>query len=244
MQAKLIRKGARALGLKLDRNQEKAFLKLLGLLKQWSKRINLTSITKDEDIITKHFLDSLSCVLSGKIKDDADVVDIGSGAGFPGIPIKIVKPDINLVLLDALLKRAQFLIETINILGLEETEAIHIRVEDFAKGNKREAFDIALARAVAPLSVLLEYGLPLLRVGGYLIAQKGKGATKEAESTQTTARILGGSIEEVREVLVPNLRAKRFLVLVRKDKPTSLKFPRRAGIPTKRPLRANKQIKD
>lgn len=239
MQRELIREGARALGLRLNQDQVKSFLKLLELLKKWNKKINLTSITEDKDIVARHFLDSLSCVLSGKIKSSAKVVDIGSGAGFPGIPIKIAQPDIDLVLLDSLGKRVQFLIEVVKELDLKKTEVLHSRVEDFARGGARGAFDIALARAVGPLPVLLEYGLPLLREGGYLIVQKGKRAANESASAEAVAMMLGGSIEGIQEVAIPNLIAKRSLVLVRKDKPTPLKFPRRVGIPTKRPLKGD-----
>lgn len=231
----LLAKGSELLGLDLSPGDLAVFDIYLGKLLEWNRVINLTSLGREEDIIVKHFLDSLSCLLSGKIENGQEILDIGTGAGFPGIPIKIVKPGIKLTLLDSSKKRIDFLLQLTKALGLE-VKLVPLRSEEFARSDGRDLFDVVLARAVSTTPVLLEYALPLLKEGGYLIAQKGPKIAEELDRVREASVLLGGTIEEVKEVKVPFLPERRFLVLARKVAETPAKYPRKAGIPAKRPL--------
>lgn len=233
----LLREGASELGLELDEGKEKAFEVYLKEIKKENKKVNLTSLTDNREIIIKHFLDSLSCAKACDFGVKLKVVDIGTGAGFPGLPLKIAYPEIELTLLDSSKKKTSFLSKTIECLNLKGISVVCCRAEDYGiNSNNRGAFDLVLARAVAPLSVLVEYALPLLKLGGLFIAQKSRGLDKEIGEGRMAAKAVGGQIEEVREVKVPFLEAKRYLVLVKKISPSPKKYPRRPGIPAKRPL--------
>ncbi|MDI6689957.1 MAG: 16S rRNA (guanine(527)-N(7))-methyltransferase RsmG [Actinomycetota bacterium] len=229
--------GARIFGVALTPQRVNAFLFYLDELKKWNRRVNLTSLKDDRDIVVKHFLDSLSCLVSDKIEGYSKVVDVGTGAGFPGLPIKIARPKIELTLLDSSKRRAQFLIYMVEALKLEDSQVVCLRAEEFARKEKvRESFDIVLARAVSSLPVLMEYTLPLLKIGGYFIAQKSQKLKNELEVSQRAASILGGEVEKVMDIAIPFLNAQRYLVLTKKAMPTADRYPRRTGIPTKRPL--------
>jgi len=229
--------GARNFGIVLTPQQANAFLFYLDELKKWNRRVNLTSLKDDRDIVVKHFLDSLSCLISDKIGGHSKVVDVGTGAGFPGLPIKIARPKIELMLLDSSKRRAQFLIYMVEALKLEDSQVVCLRAEEFARKEKvRESFDIVLARAVSSLPVLMEYALPLLKIGGYFIAQKSQKLKNELEVSQRAASILGGEVEKVMKIAIPLLNAQRYLVLTKKAMPTTDRYPRRTGIPAKRPL--------
>ncbi|MDI6892378.1 MAG: 16S rRNA (guanine(527)-N(7))-methyltransferase RsmG [Actinomycetota bacterium] len=233
----VLREGAAALGINLNDEHMRAFGIYLGGVKEWNRRANLTGLTEDKEIVTKHFLDSLSCLASGKLEGHKRMVDIGTGAGLPGIPLKIVEPGMEITLLDSSRKKAEFLSFIVEELGLSRVRVVCSRVEDFARReDTKESFDVALARAVSPLAVLMEYALPLLRIEGWFVAQKSKRLEKELAAARTAASLLGGEIEEVKEVEVPFLEATRYLVLTRKTRPTPPEYPRRPGIPTKRPL--------
>ena len=197
--------------------------------------MNLTAITDKEQIVLKHFVDSLT--ISNLINDNSKVVDIGTGAGFPGIPIKIYNETLNVTLVDSLNKRIMFLDEVIEKLGLQNIRAIHSRAEDFAHIKvERESYDYAVSRAVANLSVLYEYLLPLIKVGGECICMKGPNIDEELDCSQNALKILGGKIEKIEKLTLPNSDIVRNIIVVKKIKNTDLKYPRKAGIPAKKPL--------
>lgn len=223
------------LGITLSEIQLKQFYNYMNLLIEWNKKINLTAITEPDEIILKHFVDSLT--ISRYISDGTKVVDVGTGAGFPGIPLKIVRQDVDITLLDSLQKRINFLDEVINELNLEKITTVHSRVEDFGKNKKyREEFDIAISRAVANLSTLSEYLLPLVKVGGKVISMKGSLIQEELENSKNAIKILGGQIEKVDEFDLPNSDISRNIVLIDKIKNTPNRYPRKAGEPSKKPL--------
>lgn len=220
---------------KLDDKKIEQFKNYMDLLILWNEKMNLTAITDKEQIVLKHFVDSLT--ISNLIKDNSKVVDIGTGAGFPGIPIKIYNETLNVTLVDSLNKRIMFLDEVIEKLGLQNIRAIHSRAEDFAhiKGE-RESYDYAVSRAVANLSVLYEYLLPLIKVGGECICMKGPNIDEELDCSQNALKILGGKIEKIEKLTLPNSDIVRNIIVVKKIKNTDLKYPRKAGIPAKKPL--------
>ena len=223
------------LGITLSEIQLKQFYKYMNLLIEWNKKINLTAIIEPDEIILKHFVDSLT--ISKYISDGTKVVDVGTGAGFPGIPLKIYRKDLEITLLDSLQKRINFLNEVIKELELEKIITVHSRVEDFGKDkNYREKFDIATSRAVANLAALSEYLLPLVKVEGKVISMKGSLIEEELENSKNAIKILGGKIEKVDEFDLPNSDIGRNIVLISKVKETPNKYPRKAGEPSKKPL--------
>lgn len=229
-----LKNGAAAFGAELDDDMLRQLFRYKGLLLEWNEKMNLTAITDDKEIILKHFVDSLSIV--PYIKEAGSLIDVGTGAGFPGIPLKIVLPSLDTVLLDSLEKRVGFLGTAISELGLEGIKAVHMRAEDAGKSAEfRERFDAAAARAVASMPVLLEYCLPFVRTGGVFIAMKGS-STEEISMSEKALEILGGKIEEVKEFTLPDTDIKRSIVIVRKLRQTPTKYPRKAGKPSKEPL--------
>lgn len=211
------------------------FYKYMNLLIKWNEKINLTAITEPKDIILKHFIDSLT--VDKYIKNEELLVDVGTGAGFPGIPIKIFRPDIRVVLVDSLNKRINFLNEVINELELQKIEAIHSRVEEFGKNkNYREKFDIVTARAVANLSVLSEYLLPLVKIGGKCICMKGNEIEQELDNSKNAIKTLGGKVNKVEKFKLPESDINRHIIIIDKIKDTPSKFPRKPGIPSKEPI--------
>lgn len=229
-----LKNGAAAFGAELDDDMLRQLFRYKGLLLEWNEKMNLTAITDDKEIILKHFVDSLSIV--PYIKEAGSLIDVGTGAGFPGIPLKIVLPSLDTVLLDSLEKRVGFLGTAISELGLEGIKAVHMRAEDAGKSAEfRERFNAAAARAVASMPVLLEYCLPFVRTGGVFIAMKGS-STEEISMSEKALEILGGKIEEVKEFTLPDTDIKRSIVIVRKLRQTPTKYPRKAGKPSKEPL--------
>lgn len=238
MPSKLLADGAAELGIVLDDTQLGRFSSYLSELQSWNQRFNLTSITDEREIVVKHFLDSIAPLSVFDLPVGCSVVDIGAGAGFPGLPLKIVRPDIELVLVESSHKKAQFLEHVSSLLGLEGVRVAAERAEDFGRDPKnRENFCLVVSRAVADIVILIEYALPLLRVGGHLISYKAKSAIDEAREAENALKILGGRIEEVAKVVVPFLNAERYLVSITKVATSPQQYPRKAGIPTKRPLR-------
>jgi len=234
--------GAGALGLRLTDNQIAAFQTYYEELVAWNQRFNLTAIVDYEPVQIRHFLDSLSCLLADEVRrtlarPDARAIDVGSGAGFPGLPLKLVCPGLHLTLLEATGKKVTFLEHIVARLGLRRVSAIHGRAEDLAhEPAHREAYDLALARAVAELPVVAEYTLPFCKVGGWVVAQKGEAGAAEAWSAERAIALLGGELRRVVPVELPGLPEDRSLVVVEKVGPTPERYPRRPGMPGKRPL--------
>lgn len=251
----LLREGARALGLCLTAEHLRAFQVYYQELCAWNRKFNLTTVTGYEEVQLKHFLDSLTCLLAFPTQGATpargipDVVplstaeipllciDVGTGAGFPGVPLKIMRPAIHMTLLESSHKKILFLEHLIKRLGLKNVEPLWARAEEAGQDfHHRERYDIVLARAVADMAVLVEYCLPLCRKGGYLIAQKGADIEAELKAAEEAIQLLGGKLREVKLLQLPGLRDPRALVLVEKVAPTPPKYPRRPGMPKKRPL--------
>lgn len=221
--------------MELNERQQEQFYTYMKLLQKWNENINLTAIIEPEEVLQKHFVDSLTIL--PYIPKNSDVIDIGSGAGFPGIPIKIAQEGIQLTVLDALNKRLIFLQEVIKILSLANVKTIHERAETAGKNiTYREQFDIAVSRAVAPLSILVEYLLPFVKLGGKCICMKGSNIEEEIENSQKAIQILGGEIETIQELVLPNSDIKRNIIIIKKKNETPTKYPRKPGIPTKQPI--------
>ena len=215
--------------------QQEQFEKYKNLLLEWNEKINLTAITEEDDIILKHFIDSMTILKN--IDENSSIVDVGTGAGFPGIPIKIANPSINVTLVDSLNKRLIFLEEVIRQLDLKNIKTVHSRAEEFGQNkNYREKFDVATSRAVANLSVLVEYLLPLVKVGGKCICMKGSDIQEELQNSKEAIKTLGGQIDKVEEFTLPNSDIKRNIVVISKIKQTPNKYPRKPGVPSKNPL--------
>ena len=224
------------LQIKLDKKQLNQFFDYMNLLIDWNKKINLTAITLPEEIILKHFIDSMT--ISKYIPQDAYLVDVGTGAGFPGIPLKILRKDIKIVLVDSLNKRINFLNEVINKLQLDNIKTIHARAEEFGQDkNYRESFDIVTSRAVANLSTLSEYLLPLVKVDGKCICMKGPNINEEIEQGKNAIKVLGGTISNIYEFNLPLSDIGRTIIEISKKSSTNLKYPRKAGMPSKEPLK-------
>lgn len=231
----LLVKRAKEIGVKLTAEQAQAFQTYMELLLEWNEKINLTAITQPEEIVEKHFIDSLSLLRACPIKQGAKVVDVGTGAGFPGIPLKIVRPDVELTLLDSLNKRLQFLGAVCEALQIEG-KRVHKRAEEAGLDKTmREGFDLVTARAVAGFPTLCEYCIPLMKMKGWFVAMKGPGAEEELAAGQEALRILGG--DEGKLVLVEAFAAgERNLIVVRKKRFTPKGYPRHGGTIAKHPL--------
>jgi 16S rRNA (guanine527-N7)-methyltransferase len=232
----LLATGAREMQLDLSPAQLDQFARYAELLIEWNLRFNLTSIVDPRDIVIKHFLDSLSVVRSippGPIK----LIDVGAGAGLPGLPIKIVRPEIALTLLEATRKKCDFLKVVIADLQLADAQVINVRAEEAGRMEEhREQYDIALARGVAEMPTLLEYLLPLVKVGGFAVAQKSREVLPDVQHAELALTTLGGRLGDIVTVSVPELNEARYLVVVEKIDHTPEKYPRRVGVPSKKPL--------
>lgn len=230
----ILQNGSRELGVPLDEKQISQLIEYSRLLVEWNEKINLTAICDEEGIAVKHFLDSLSAALTGYVK--GNVIDVGTGAGFPGLVLKIAKPDISLTLLDSLNKRISFLKEVSSRLELDGIEFVHARAEDGARGALRGKFDTVVSRAVANMTALSELCIPYLKIGGHFLALKGPLADEELERAKRAIYILGGEVERVTEVKIPYSDLSHKIIIVKKVRQTPLQYPRKAGIPTKNPL--------
>lgn len=225
------------LGEPLSAQQVAAFERYAAELTEWNQRFNLTRITEPAAITSRHFLDSLSCWLALRKQPPTSLIDVGAGAGFPGLALKILRPELRLTLLESTAKKAGFLEHMVQVLGLQGVTVLAQRAEDAGQAPAhREQYDWAVARAVAPLPVLAEYLLPFVRVGGYMLAQKARGVAEEARLAANAFGQLGGKLETLIPVAVPGLDEERWLVVVHKVKPTQARFPRQAGTPSKKPL--------
>ncbi len=206
-------------------------------LLEWNERFNLTAIRKPEEIRSKHFLDSLTCLQGFKEPWPTRLIDIGTGAGFPGIPLKIAFPHLRLTLVESVGKKADFCRHMVEMLQLDRVDVIQSRAEDLGQAvDHREVYDMAVARAVAALPVLAEYLLPLVKVGGRVIAQKGESAPAEVHAAEHALRVLGGRVHQITPVELPGVADERFLVIIDKIAATPPAYPRRAGLASKRPL--------
>lgn len=207
------------------------------ILCEWNEFMNLTGITEYNEVVIKHFVDSLAVNCVYLFKKTDRVVDIGTGAGFPGIPLKIMYPDTRFTLLDSLNKRIKFLDEVIRINSLDGIETLHGRAEDYARDkNYREEFDVCVSRAVANLSTLSEYCLPYVKVGGVFISYKAGQLDEELKASERAIKLLGGEIKEVHKLTLPDTDIDRTFVVIKKTAATSKKYPRKAGLPSKEPL--------
>lgn len=227
-----------AFQIQLSNQQIDQFLRYYELLIEWNEKINLTAITDYEDVMKKHFIDSISLIKAFDITKKCKVIDVGTGAGFPGLALKIAYPDLDITLLDSLNKRIQFLNIVIDELELDQIKAFHGRAEDFAKPELfREKFDLCVSRAVANLSTLSEYCLPFVKVGGQFISYKSEKIAEETEAAGKAISVLGGKIEKQVEFQLPDSDIYRNLFVVTKIKTTPVKYPRKAGLPSKDPIR-------
>lgn len=220
-------------GIMLTDKQAEQFVLYYKFLVQENEKFNLTSITEENEVCFKHFLDSV--LAADEIKQNASVIDVGTGAGFPGIPLKILRPDIKLTLLDSLQKRVNFLNEVVKMLGLENVLCVHDRAEDFCK-KARESFDVALSRAVAQIPTLAEYLLPYVKIGGKVIMYKSQKVEEEVEAGKNSISVLGGKISTVKKVKIEEFDALRSFVIIDKIKPTPAKFPRSKNLPKTKPI--------
>lgn len=227
--------------VELSKEQLKQLDKYYEILVEWNSFMNLTGITEYEEVLVKHFLDSLAI---GKYSEETElaksgvsIIDVGTGAGFPGLPLKIAYPNADVVLLDSLNKRVNFLNEVINQLDLKNITAVHARAEEGARNLKyREQFDISVSRAVANLSTLVEYCLPFVRKGGYFVAYKSGEIDSEAQNAKKAIHVLGGELKEIYKMTLPGTDIERSFVLIQKTGVTPKKYPRKAGLPGKEPI--------
>lgn len=225
------------ISIELDEKKENQFIKFYDILTEWNQFMNLTSITEYDEVVEKHFLDSLSVVRCIDLKKQKNLIDIGTGAGFPGIPLKIVYPHLKVTLLDSLNKRVKFLNAVIDELNLDNINVIHGRAEDFAKKKEyREKYDLCISRAVANLSTLCEYCIPYINVGGKFISYKSGDIDEEILKSKKAISILGGEISDIIKFQLPGTDIRRAFIKIEKVKSTPEKYPRKAGIPGKEPL--------
>jgi len=230
-----LRENAELIGVLLDDSMLEKFYDYKKLVVEWNGKINLTAITDDLEFVVKHFIDSIT--ISKYIVKDKTIIDIGTGAGFPGIPIKILNKENKVVLFDSLNKRLKVLEDIIKKINLENIETLHGRAEEtFKNKNYREKYDIATSRAVAALNVLSELMLPSVKVGGICICMKGNNAESEIEEAKKAIKELGGEIVKVEKITLPELNLERNIIIIKKVKKTPNKYPRKPGTPQKEPI--------
>lgn len=231
------KKDLMAFGIELTENQIEQFITYYEMLVEWNEFMNLTAITEYDEVMKKHFIDSISLIKAYDVSKESTVIDVGTGAGFPGLALKIAYPNLKVTLLDSLNKRIQFLNAVIEKLGLEGVETVHGRAEDFAKPDKlREKYDLCVSRAVANLSTLSEYCLPFVKVGGKFISYKSEKIAEEMVAAKNAIGLLGGKVENQVEFTLPDSDIYRNLFVIKKVRETSKKFPRKAGLPSREPL--------
>lgn len=232
----LMKNACDSVEMNFDEDKYNKFITYKNLLQEWNEKINLTAIVEPKEVILKHFIDSLT--INKYLKENATLADVGTGAGFPGIPLKILRPDIKITLVDSLNKRINFLNEVIEKLNLEDIVTVHSRIEDFGKNKSyREKFDYVTARAVANLAVLSEYLIPIAKIGGKCVCMKGSNVEEEITSGKNAINVLGGKIEKVDEFVLPDSDISRNVIILSKIKNTPARFPRKAGMPSKEPLK-------
>ncbi|KGJ48471.1 16S rRNA methyltransferase [Clostridium sp. NCR] len=236
--ADTLKKGIEDLGLKCSDETIDKFSKYREILVEWNQKMNLTGIEEEKEVYIKHFLDSVAAVKKGYIKDGMSIIDVGTGAGFPGLPLRICLENSKVTLLDSLNKRINFLSEVCTNINIDDIELIHGRAEDFGKDEKyREQYDIATARAVAGLPILMEFCVPFIKVGGYFVCLKGPNADTELEESRKAMEVLGLEFVEKIDVELPEIELKHNIVVFKKVNSTPAKYPRKAGKPVKTPIK-------
>ena len=234
----LMERASQDVGMSFNEEKYNKFIKYMRLVQEWNEKVNLTAILEDEEFVTKHFIDCIKIFKSEEIKNAKTIIDVGTGAGFPGLPIAIMDENIEITLLDSLNKRINFLNTVVKELGLKNVTTIHSRAEDGGKDKKlREKFDIATSRAVANMTVLSEFCLPFVKVGGHFVALKGPLVDEELSQSKNAIGTLGGKLQNVIEVDIEQTELKHNIVIVNKIKECPMSFPRKAGMVTKRPLK-------
>ena len=234
--SKELKNKAEQINIILEERQIENFYKYMNLLLEWNEKMNLTAITDPDEIIFKHFIDSITILK--EIKDNSKLVDVGTGAGFPGIPLSIMKPTLKITLVDSLNKRLIFLQEVVKELELKNIEIIHARAEELGQNKEyREMFDVATSRAVANLSTLSEYLIPLVKINGKVISMKASGAQNEINEARKAIKVLGGAIEKIEEFNLPQTDIGRTIIVIKKKEKTNRKYPRKSGIPSKDPIK-------
>ena len=232
-----ITEGMKKISVDLSDNQAEQFFQYYEMLVEWNQVMNLTAITDMKDVVFKHFVDSVSLVKAINVSRETSLIDVGTGAGFPGIPLKIMFPEWKVTLLDSLNKRVRFLDEVIDKVGLSGIYTIHGRAEDVGRDPKhRENYDLCVSRAVANLATLSEYCMPFVKVGGNFISYKSGTIADELRQAEKAVRMLGGSMEDVASFRIEEIDAERSLVRIAKREKTSSKYPRKAGVPGREPL--------
>ena len=234
----LLKSSVASIGILLNDEQVNQFIRYYEILVEWNSFMNLTGITEYEEVVQKHFIDSLVLGKAIDVSKVSTLIDVGTGAGFPGLPLKIAFPHLKVTLLDSLQKRIKFLDEVIGQLGLTDIETIHGRAEDFAKPSmKRESYDVCVSRAVANLSSLSEYCLPYVSVGGYFIPYKSGKIEEELEEAKKAIYLLGGKLEDEVKFMLPESDISRSLIKIKKVSSTPKKYPRKSGLATKEPIK-------
>ena len=235
--AEILKKAAEEYGISLSETQLRQFDRYQELLVEWNQKMNLTALTEPKDVAIKHMIDSVSIYDEKWFSEGMSVIDVGTGAGFPGLPLKILCPSLKVTLLDSLNKRVKFLETVVSELGLSDIVCVHARAEEAARQKQyREKFDAVVSRAVARLPILAEYDLPFVRVGGFFAAMKGAKYEEEAEEAKKAVKLLGGGEPVLREIKLPGLEGKRGIIYIRKEKKTPSVYPRKAGTPEKNPI--------
>lgn len=227
---------SKILGVRFSVEQIEQFYRYMNLLIEWNEKMNLTAITEPKEIILKHFIDSITILKY--IDDNSKLVDVGTGAGFPGVPLSIMNPTLKITLVDSLNKRLIFLEEVVKELNLKNIEIVHARAEEFGQNkNYREKFDVATSRAVANLATLSEYLVPLVKIDGKIISMKASNAKEEINDAKKAIEVLGGKIEKIEEFDLPESDIGRTIIIIDKNKCTPAKYPRKAGTPAKEPIK-------
>ena len=229
--------GLKELGIETTDNILDKLDSFKDIMLSWNEKINLTAITEEKEVYIKHFLDSATCLSTGYIKAGMKAIDVGTGAGFPGVPLKIIKADLEMTLLDSLNKRISYLDEVVAKLGLKGVKTVHSRAEEAGSSKAyRENYDIVLSRAVAAMNVLCEYSMPFTKVGGYFLCQKGPDVEAELAEAENAIKVLGGRIREVKEYQLPFSDIKHNIIIIEKISETPTKYPRKPGKPSASPI--------
>ncbi|MCG9966856.1 16S rRNA (guanine(527)-N(7))-methyltransferase RsmG [Pelotomaculum terephthalicicum JT] len=232
-----LKKGLKEMGIEITESQLECFQLFYRLIVEENKKNNITAIVDEQEFAVKHFIDSLTCLKAGMFNDGMKLMDIGTGAGFPGIPLKICRPGLEVVLIESQAKKVKFLLKVIRAMDLKNISAMHTRAEEIGRKTFYRGYcDLVTARAVAELRVLAEYCLPVVKIGGFFLAMKGPKLFEELAAAEKAVNILGGEIAKIIKLNLPVTGDERNLVVVKKIKPTPEKYPRRPGVPLKKPV--------